>query len=627
MKRGILASREELTALKNCISQRPYDTIYERLNRRCSLILETAPVTEAQWRSLWQQGVWGAAQLAARTTQGRILDLLIAHHIDYNAAYRSRAIEELKNLISWTTWLDPWHSQAQASSAGKKTPKGPKLPADLCTAEAAVAATVALDWLWEDLTEADRLRTLQAIHSKAIQPYRQGVQQQVFWYNAYSNWNAVMNSGCGLAALALSDDEPDCQEACNWARQGLQRFFQALGREGGWDEGTGYWGLGMRYLLLFGEGLSRLLDDQTILHRRGMDATGLFPIYFSPNGQVASFGDNPSMPLYGTLYLLVKHFGLKELTWWLDSYSFHRDVSTSGWSAAGLALLFRPIDADSPEVPDLQPLKVYHEIGWAAMADNWPRPGLYVAAKTGDLAASHSQRDMNSIQMQVDGEMLLVDHAHGSAGSQYSSQSPEEFYEVQARAHNTIVVAERDHRIDAQGSIVEAQSTKSYRWLAMDSAGACGEDVQFVRHLVMIVRPAKQLGEMLLVLDELDNGVPERVDLFWHTLGKIDLDSKKRTGVITGRQAAVRFALASTTPATVTQEAHRLSSRRTDHVLRLSCGVVGRAYFASVFTRRPGEDQLELEETDGGVEVKFGRLIVHFKPGKRHLELGKIKQK
>lgn len=611
MRRGILASRDELKSLKDRIARHPYDSIYETLNRRCSLILETAPVTEAQWRSLWQQGAWGSALLAARTTQGRILDLLIAHHIKPNAAYKSRAIEELKALVSWTTWVDPCHGH---------------LSADLCTAEAAVAAVIGLDWLWEDLSAPDRLRVLKAIRTKAIAPYRQGVKEQAFWYNTYCNWNAVVNGGCGLAALALGDEDPDAMEAYQWARTGLKRFYAALGREGGWDEGTGYWGYAMRYALLLAEAVSRLEDDQSLLHQRGMDATGLFGVYFTPNGQPASFGDNASVPLCGTLYLLTKHFGTKPLTWWLDTYSFRRDVSTSGWSAAGLAMLFRPIDAEVTKTPDLSPLKVFHEIGWAAMADAWPRPAMYVAAKTGDLAANHSQHDMNSIQLQVDGEMLLVDLGHPPYSDRYFSDERDSFYEVQAQAHNTIVVAERDHLIEAQGSIAEARSDKHYRWVALDSAGACGDQVHFIRHVVMVVDPNKRVGETVVVLDELASAAPEMVDLRWHTYGKIALKAKSMTGKITGKQAALKFALASTVKASLETTSHRLSVHRADNVLHLSCGLVGKGYFASVFTRRREDVKLKLAETSDGVTVTFGSLTVAFGAAKKRLVLDKVER-
>ena len=611
MRRGILATRDELRALREKISRKPFDAIYHRLQQRCSLILESSPVTEQQWRAMgWEQGGWAAALHAAQAAQGRIWDLLIAHHIDTNLAFRDRAIEELKDLIRWKSWTDPAYG---------------RLPADLCTGEAAVAAVVALDWLWEDLKQADRLRALQAIRSRAIEPYHQAVQQKLWWYSSCNNWNAVINGGCGLAGLALGDEEPRAEEAFLLARRGLNCFFDALGREGGWDEGTGYWGYAMRYLLLFGQACSRLVDDQRIFHARGMDATGMFPVYFTPNGQAASFGDNAAMPVFGALYLLVRHFGQKELAWWLDTYSFHHDVSTTDVAAAGLALLFRPGDADVVHTPNLSPLKVFHQIGWAALADKWPRPGLYVAAKTGDMGAGHSHRDMNSIQVQVDGEMLLTDLGNFRHGAEYSSASRNDLYQVQARAHNTIVVAERDHQIDAQGRIVEARSDENYRWVACDAATACGENVRFVRHVVMVVEPKTHRGRMVVVVDELASGVPEIAQLYWHTAGRVELDKRRKAGRITGQRAALNFALASTAKAEVSIASHEVGHGVVDHMLSLSAGVMDKVLFASVFSCDPILGKLELKETSGrGAEVKVDGVHLVFKGRKRNLELEKV---
>jgi len=610
MRRGILATRDELISLRSRIARKGFDVIYDALRRRCSLILEASPVTEMEWQSLWQQGRWGAALISARTAQGRILDLLIAHHVDPNLAYRDRAIEELMNLVGWSTWTDPCHSP---------------LPADLCTAEAAVAAAVALDWLWEDLPQAQRIRVRQALRRNAIEPYRKGVSQQAFWYSCYHNWNAIVNSGCGLAGLALGDEEPKAQEAYNLARAGLKNFFAALGREGGWDEGTGYWGAAMRNVLLFGEAASRLLDDQSIFHSRGMDATGLFGIYFTPNGQPASFGDSPSVPLWGAFYLLVKHYGLKEVTWWLDNYAFRRDASTTGYWSAGLALLFRPVDIETPPTAELMPLKVFHEIGWAAMADHWPRPSLYVAAKTGDLAANHSQRDMNSIQLQLDGEMLLTDMGNPPYSREYFSPERVDFYEVQACAHNTITIAGRDHQIDAHGDILDAQKGKDYRWLACDAGGACGPDVRFIRHLVMIVNPATQDGRMLIVLDELDIGVPEKIDLYWHTRGQIKPQDGAKSGMIAGRQAAMHYELTSTVKFSAAVESRDVTPSRCDRVLHLTAGVIDDALLVSVFSREPIRGKVQLTKAPASaVNIRAGNVKLHFKKLKQHLELDKI---
>jgi hypothetical protein len=600
MRRGILAARDELRALRDRIARKPFDAIYQALQKRCALILESAPISEQQWQVLWNQGSWASAVHAAQAAQGRILDLLVAHHIDPNLAYRDRAVEELRSLVGWSTWVDPCHAP---------------LAADLCTAEAATAAVIALDWLWEDLSDRDRGRVLDAIRGKAIGPYLTSVREGAWWYTCYHNWNAVVNGGCGLAALALSDGDDAAGEAYRLAREGLKPFLNALGREGGWDEGIGYWGHGMRYALLLGEAASRLDDDQRILHSRGMDATGLFPIYFTPNGQPASFGDMAAVPLHGTFYLLVKHFGRREVAWWLDTYSFHRDVTTTGWSAAGLALLFRPPKARTTSDPRLSPLKVFGQIGWAAIADHWPRPTLYVAAKTGDLSANHSQRDMNSIQLQADGEMLLIDLGHPPYSREYLSNGRADFYEVQAQAHNTITVAGEDHCIDAQGSIIEVRKAKTYRWIACDSGGACGENTSFVRHLVMLVSPADGAGEAVVVLDELNQGVPEKVEMFWHAGGRIELDEATRSGRIIGRRSELDFAVASTVKGRLWVECRREEANHPDRLLHFSAGVVGRALFASVFSRRRFGGGLAVSEDGEGAVVRLGDVRLEFKGG------------
>jgi len=114
MKRGLLATQNELSGLHDRLGRKPFGHIYETLRKRCALILESLPITETMWRTAYQHGQWGAATAAVASTQGRIFDLLICHGIDKNAAYRDRAIKELKNLVSFSTWVDPSHADQDA---------------------------------------------------------------------------------------------------------------------------------------------------------------------------------------------------------------------------------------------------------------------------------------------------------------------------------------------------------------------------------------------------------------------------------------------------------------------------------------------------------------------------------
>jgi hypothetical protein len=606
MKRGILADLDQLGTLAQRTSQSPFDAIFDSLERRCALILETGPITETQWRAIWERGRWSSASLAARATQGRIMDLAICHHIDPNGAYRDRAVEELKNLSAWSTWVDPCHNN---------------MAADICTSEAAVAAVVGLDWLWDDIEPNQRQKIINNVSEKAIKPYLKAIEEEVWWHGCYHHWNVAVNAGMALAAMAMEDEDPQAAQVEKHARDGLKHFFDAFGSDGGWDEGTGYWGVTLRYLLLLAEADKNIRDDMGVYHCRGLDSTGLFPIYFTPNGHAASFGDLPSAPLHGTIYLLARQFGLKEVAWWLDTYSLGHDATTNGWSAAGLAMLFRPDNLKVPKAPKLDTVKTFPAIGWAAMADQWPRPGLYVAAKTGDMAVNHAKSNMNAIQLQCGGEMMLVEFPRGPQAQEFATEAQNRFYEVTARGHNTICTAQRDHQIDAQGSILESRSKKNHRWIACDSGGACGEGVRFVRHVVMAVDPDSNQGRAVIVLDELINGAPENFEQLWHTRGKVELDPETQTGTITGVRQQMHLALGATVETSVKVKSARIDSHCNERFLHITGGAVGKVLLASVFANEPIDGLVEINESEEGVTVAAGSFKTHFKATRAHLKL------
>jgi len=609
MRRGILADKGQLSALSQRTAVSPFDAIFDALQKRCALILQTGPITETQWRAIWERGRWSSALLAARATQGRIMDLSIAHHVDPNSAYRDRAVEELKNLCSWSTWVDPCHT---------------KMAADICTSEAAVATVIGLDWLWDSLSPQDREAMIRNVSEKAFKPYLQAIKDEVWWHGCYHHWNVVVNAGMALAGMAMEDEDPKAAKVEKLARAGLQHFFNAFGADGSWDEGTGYWGLTIRYLLLLAEADKNLRDDMGIYHSRGMDATGLFPVYFTPNGHAASFGDMPTEPLHGTIYLLARQFGLKEVAWWLDTYSLGRDATTNGWSAAGLAMLFRPESIKVTRAPKLDEVKTFPQIGWAAMADQWPRPGLYVAAKTGDMAVNHAKSNMNSIQLQFGGEMMLVDFPRGPQNQQFGTAAQNRFYEVTARAHNTICTAQRDHQIDAQGSILESESAKNYRWVTCCAGGACGENTRFIRHVVMVVDPDDRQGLAVIVLDELTNGAPEKFEQFWHTRGKVDLDTETQRGTITGVRNQMHLALAATVKTSLNLKSASIDSHCSERFLHLTGGAMGKVLLASIFARRPIDGIVDIQESADSVTVLAGDTKAHFKPSTSHLKLTRV---
>ena len=607
MRRGLLATKAELGALKDKISQSPFDRFYDVLCNRCALVFDSRPITEMSWQMTLAAGQRNAATVAARSIQGQLFDLVIADAIDQNPAYISRAIENLRNLVRWSRW----------TALGD-----PELKVDLCTAEISVAVVIGLDWLWEDLEEDFRQETIEALHAKMITPYLESVRDSYsWWYESVNHWNAVINSACGIVATALLDDSEDAKEALELAQKGLDGFFDDMGDEGGWDEGIGFWGYAMRYVSLFGEVSVRMLNDMRVWHHRGMKDTGSFPLAFSPNGHSASFGYAAKMPLHGSLYLLDKYLEDDGISWWLDTYSLTHDVNITDWSK-GMFILFRQKRDSEPKPPEFKPIKKFTNIGWGAMADRWPKPDFYVAAKTGDMSVNCSQRDMNSIQLQSDGELLLVDPGYFHRRDDcFFSQPGDEMFEMSAVSHNTIIIGDAEHRLDARGEIRKTEIGDNYRWMVCDGADACGIASSFYRHLLMICEPDSD-ERSLLVLDEISTGIAAEINLFWHVSGQARLAEEGCRGAIIGKRSSLNFSIVSNNEIDA-QIPDTPDDRYLGQCIKITSKGRENVIVGTLFTNVPSNNTIETVTDKRGLVFKFGTHQVRFsgpKPAHRILD-------
>ena len=130
---------------------------------------------------------------------------------------------------------------------------------------------------------------------------------------------------------------------------------------------------------------------------------------------------------------------------------------------------------------------------------------------------------------------------------------------------------------------------------------------------------------MLIVLDELDLGSPERVDLFWHTHGQLELSPRKMTGAITGERGALNFALAGSVKCKASADPPECPPAGGEHVLSLTTGVIGKAHLLSVFAREKISGPVVLKRSRGGdVRVKVNDVTLHFKSLRRGLQLDKV---
>ena len=175
----------------------------------------------------------------AREVQGRILSLALAYRVFGDKRYFEKAKTELLQLADLKGW-----------GVGHFLDVG----------EAALAAGVGLDWLYADLSAAERQKIATAIIEKALLPSLKVKDEPNSWLKGNFNWNPVCHGGLTAAALAVSEFDPLL------TRQIVERAVQyvpfagaAYAPDGAFAEGPSYWSYGTSFYVFLIETLRSAL--------------------------------------------------------------------------------------------------------------------------------------------------------------------------------------------------------------------------------------------------------------------------------------------------------------------------------------------------------------------------------
>src|SRR5262249_19683344 len=151
-------------------------------------------------------------------------------------------------------------------------------PSFLATAEMTTAVATGYDWLFDQLSEADRNVIRQAIAVKGLRVGMRAYESGDSWTVAKHNWNLVGNGGMIVGALAVMDESPEvAQPVMAMARRSLEHGLDGFEPDGGWEEGPTYWNYGTRYLAYAVASLRSATGSMQGLERSpGLSRTGEF---------------------------------------------------------------------------------------------------------------------------------------------------------------------------------------------------------------------------------------------------------------------------------------------------------------------------------------------------------------
>ena len=394
----------------------------------------------------------------------RVSTLALAYNLTNETKYLNRAKEELFNAAS-----DPhWNKDHFLDGA------------ELC-----LAFGIGYDWLYKDLTKAERDTIRKALVEKGLSVGLAEMQNGVHWTTSRTNWNSVVNGGLTAGALAVADEVPEiAAPIVNTAVKNLPLMFASYNNDGSWEAGPDYWSYATRYSALAIDAvMSTLGSDYGLTQSEGLKNTGFFPIY--SEGPISLYynfaGGAPESVTKPELFWLGKIYAtpyfIKENHRLLKQ---QKSLSETPKSFNVIPVVFN-IVWYQPEPTELTPLPkgiVYNGAGSVTMRSAWnDENAVFVGFKGGFNTADHAHLDIGSFVFDADGVRWAADLGRDNYDIPGYWDTPEgggrwKIFRLNNFSHNTLTLNNDRQRIAAKAPIVKSGFSDARSFAVTDMSTA-----------------------------------------------------------------------------------------------------------------------------------------------------------
>lgn len=332
-----------------------------------------------------------------RKVQGRILTLALQYRLTGDKRCGERARKELLQLADLPEWR-PGHF--------------------LDVGEAALAAGVGLDWLYDELTPAERDRVASAIVRNALLPSLDVPEGTNSWVNGDFNWNQVCHAGLVASALAVAEREPAlARRVVERAVENLPKAGAVYAPDGSYPEGPSYWSYGTTFHVILVEALRSAFGTSCGLEKMPgfLKTTDFMAQMVGPTGNDFDFSDYhhraPSEPV---LLWFARETGSSEAAREELTNLARRQAQPDLPLSRHLALELLWWDPTLPPLSPTPPLPLHWtatgHLPVAVLRSAWNDPNAtYLAIKGGTPNQSHGHMDVGSFVLEADGVRWALD--------------------------------------------------------------------------------------------------------------------------------------------------------------------------------------------------------------------------
>lgn len=308
---------------------------------------------------------------------------------------------------------------------------------DIIASSTATSIAAVYDWLYPALTKAQRDRIRSGLLEKAVVQVR-GNWDYHWWATAYRcNWCAWCCEGLGLASCTLLTEDPRLTDVIAECYNRMTSTLDEAARDGGWEEGGGYWAQTIKSTVQFAAVLKRLTGGAHDLFKHPALAKDpvKYPLYLSvPPGKSVNFADAGGYQLGSTrLYnKIAQETGSMEAAW----------IRANQFGAGGdIFDILWPRPSVKPGLPAETSIH-FPFIDWAIMRSDFTDPGkVMVACKAGRNGdPHHGHLDVGQFMVYWRGLGYICDLGSAVYDEKYFDAEKYDTPQASSIGHNLIFV-------------------------------------------------------------------------------------------------------------------------------------------------------------------------------------------
>ena len=376
-------------------------------------------------------------------------DLVLAECMEGEGRFLDDIVNGIWTICEETYWGVPAHINAQKAGVGMPDVAEPTV--DLFAAETA-ALLAWTDYLigakLDTVSPMVRPRILYEAERRILVPC---LERDDFWWMGFgmrrrvNNWNPWCNSNWLTVALLVDPDAERRLQAVAKIIRSLDNFIDPYPKDGGCDEGPGYWGragaslFDCLELLLSATDRAINVYNDPLIENMGrfigrVQISGRYFLNFADAPSVVS----PSAALIYRYGCRIRDESMKALgAWAARDQNLYEDGQTDsiGRQLPGLFVMgkMKVAKADPPLPRDVWLDEIQVMVARDRAGSD---QGLFVAAKGGHNAESHNHNDVGNIVVYKDGRPVLIDAGVETYSRKTFGPNRYDIWTMQSAYHN-----------------------------------------------------------------------------------------------------------------------------------------------------------------------------------------------